>query len=1067
MNNTNELIGIINGISYDGIINKLEVARLYTWLNRNRNLSYEPKQAFLISLVEQVLEDGIITDEEREILIKNCAQLTALENDVLAKFYELNGIIEGIICDDEINEKEVCRLQEWIRSNGSFIHEHKTSKNIYEKIVQILDKGIVTSEDQESLLKILKKRIDDTQLETKIEYLRNCVRERKNFGIDLIDLLDNYNATNIIHDRAERELSITLNSYSGMHIQDPEIVFISLVLIGMLYYDGAFYESVRKTYKKLYSRYSEQKIEGLIRTLLNRYRKKNEISFAKSRIINVVLSGSIVPSYYLGSFFEFIYDIYKLNFDSALPDNIYEEFCFVYDGLQNIMSSENDEVSVNVTKKTYKLIKSTKQLIINPLYNDAIIKLSIIVVRLIDKYIWGKENTLYNPYLKKGYEQWLAIINKEKEIGNRNKNEILSSRWKPEFVLNGDTVYLVPPIHRVKSTYDYRDIRIIVKNFDDIIYDKYITDIREIIGGYELKNDAIRIDNPVGEIVYQLVAGKNVIYDSNNRMYRSFIVFDEQGKELSNNKDYEGMAIFCTKSEIDKLHLFFRGHKYLLSSFSARTGDTVLIENKVFNFSKMMHPGVFGEKYDGYYLMKDNMKFEVYKAEIILVFESEFTDANFEIQINQHTYKISEFEYSITERKGVNKYTVKIDSLESGIYQLRVIALKATKKIILYRTHFAIDKSLFVEQEKNTKETYIVSVISDLLEQDIFDEINVNAFNEDWIKFQWNGALYTYYIPLDIPLYRIDKGVWKPVENEIWIDDITQESKIDLYGNRYIGISLLTSTGKIIEETPTLKNKGILQSFPAGFLLSYKTNYDYIQISLLSENCCQECITCYNKCILDTEKTTVSYNHEDNVLVVDPYFYGQGNIKFRIIDEKDNVVFISSVLEKNTPEYVYDLMSCTTYKVIFFEKKLGLFLGNERILNEYPIVFYDRKDFVGKSFKIKEVYFDQFVRGEFLRKRYYFNTTYLFFKKMTSGNEFIGEIYVKNCNGSFPLDNINPVDIEICSDVIDGIIELSITKDGDGLLLDFDHHGIMNSIDNNKAVDIYSYNLDMKGFELV
>ena len=86
---------------------------------------------------------------------------------------------------------------------------------------------------------------------------------------------------------------------------------------------------------------------------------------------------------------------------------------------------------------------------------------------------------------------------------------------------------------------------------------------------------------------------------------------------------------------------------------------------------------------------------------------------------------------------------------------------------------------------------------------------------------------------------------------------------------------------------------------------------------------------------------------------------------------------------------------------------------------------------------------------------------------MISGNEYVGEVYVRTYNGAFMLDNINPVDIEICSDVIDGVIELSITKDGDGLLLDFDHHGIMNSMDDEKAVDIYSYSIDMKGVESV
>lgn len=1067
MLNVNELIGIINGINYDGIINKLEVSKLSSWVKKNKNLSYEPNQVHLISLVEEALEDGVITDSEREMIIDNCNQYTFLLNDSSAKIYELNGIIEDIICDNEINEKEVCRLQEWMISNESFIREHKQSKKICEKIDQILEDGIVTQEEQESLLEMLKKRINDTQIETKIEYLKNCVKDRKNLGIDLIDLLDNVDAIDIIHNRAERELAVTLNSYSGTYVRDPEIVFVSLVLIGMLYYDGSFYESVRKTYKSLYLHHSEQKVEGLIRTLLNKYKTTNDSKGTKTRIINVVLAGSIVPSYYLGSFFEFIYDIYKLNFDSDLPDDLYDEFQFVYDGLQNAMHSESDDVQVNVTKKTYKLIKSTKQLITTPQYNDAVIKLSIIVVRLIDKYIWGKENTLYNPYLKRGYEQWLSTVNKDKEKGSRNKTETLRSRWEPEFVINGNEIYLVTPIHRVKSTYDYRDIKVVIKNSENVIYDDYVSDIREIIGGYQIKSEAIKIDNPLGKIVYQLVAGKQVIYDSKNRMHRDFIVFDEQGKEISNNKNYVGTAIFCTKSKIDKLHLFFAGLTYCLSSYNAHLGDAVLVEDKVFNFSEMIRPGVFGEKHEGYYITHNDLKFDVYKGEIILVFESEYVDANFEIQINQRSYRIDEFEHSIVERKGVNKHTLKIHSLESGVYQLKVNALKVGKKIIVLRTQFAIDKNLSVEQVENTKETYIVSVVSDLIEQDILDEINLNAFKGDWIKFQWGGIPFTYYIPFNFSLYRIDNGTWKPIDQEIWIGDLTQESKIDLYGNKYSGISLLTSTGTIIEETPALKNEGILQSFSAGFLLSYKSNYDYVGIALLVDGRYKEGILCYNKCILDTDKTTVFYNHDDKALVVEPYFHGQGNLKFKIIDDIDNVVFTSSALENGVQEYAYDLLSFTNYKVVFFEKERGLSLKKERILNEYPIVFYDRKDFVGKSFKIKEVYFDQYVRGNFLRKKHYFNTTYVYFKEMISGNEFVGEVYARTYNGAFMLDNINPVDIEICSDVIDGIIELSITKDGDGLLLDFDHHGIMNSMDDDKAVDIYSYSIDMKGVESV
>lgn len=44
MRNINELLGIIKGISFDGIINDREVNRLQAWADKNRNLVYDPKQ---------------------------------------------------------------------------------------------------------------------------------------------------------------------------------------------------------------------------------------------------------------------------------------------------------------------------------------------------------------------------------------------------------------------------------------------------------------------------------------------------------------------------------------------------------------------------------------------------------------------------------------------------------------------------------------------------------------------------------------------------------------------------------------------------------------------------------------------------------------------------------------------------------------------------------------------------------------------------------------------------------------------------------------------------------------
>ena len=44
---------------------------------------------------------------------------------------------------------------------------------------------------------------------------------------------------------------------------------------------------------------------------------------------------------------------------------------------------------------------------------------------------------------------------------------------------------------------------------------------------------------------------------------------------------------------------------------------------------------------------------------------------------------------------------------------------------------------------------------------------------------------------------------------------------------------------------------------------------------------------------------------------------------------------------------------------------------------------------------------------------------------------------------------------------MDGSIELSITKERDGLLLDKKNHGILNSLEDKNAVDIFSYTIDL------
>ena len=48
MQNINELIGIIKGMNFDGVVNNKEIVRLQSWVDKNRNLAYDKREMELI-----------------------------------------------------------------------------------------------------------------------------------------------------------------------------------------------------------------------------------------------------------------------------------------------------------------------------------------------------------------------------------------------------------------------------------------------------------------------------------------------------------------------------------------------------------------------------------------------------------------------------------------------------------------------------------------------------------------------------------------------------------------------------------------------------------------------------------------------------------------------------------------------------------------------------------------------------------------------------------------------------------------------------------------------------------
>lgn len=1067
MQNINELIGIIKGINFDGVVNDKEVLHLQSWVDKNRNLAYDKQQMELIRMVDSVLEDQIIEDSEKKWMLSVCEKFLENTSDVSSRFYELNGIIEGIVCDGEVNKTEILRLKDWMNSYGESIREHKSSTNLFKAIDDILDDGVVTEEEQTGLLEMLNRRIKKIQFETKLTYLCKLIKEKKNIGTELIDILNNEAAMNEIHSRAESNLMQSVGSYSG-YCNNSEIIVVSLVLIAMLEYDGNFYDSVRNTYKTLYERFTEQKVEGRIRSILSKYKKQSE-SGSRTRIINVALENAIVPQAFLSAFFEFIFDIYKLNFEYDLPEEPYEDFQFVFEGLRNNMLSDGDDISINITQKTYKLIAATKQLISREDGLDAVIKLSIIIVKLIDRRFWDKDVNIFNPYLKVGYEGWEKTL-KESDRGGyeRKKSDTeLRSRWEPKFLLHSNSVYLNPPVHRVKSQYDYRDFAIVVLNDGEEIYRNNNCDIREIIGGYQVNTEKIEIIKPLGKLSYRMLAGNEVIYDSRDKLYRNYVVFNNEGHEICNNTDFEGTVYIAYKKGEASVNNIFTKENYCMGYKLVRLGDAIEIGHDIFNFSSMAKPGIFGQLYPNCNVKKENEDklIPVYHDTCFVVFEADNTSTKFEIVINNKPHKLSEMKYKVTERFGSTKYVVELDLQKSGIYEIKVNQLIAGNKNKILQANMVYDPELLYSKELLEDSVYRVQISSKLLPHNIDSEVMAENFDPDFIRFDYAGERYSYYLPFDFGFHKLSGYKWCSQFDGLWIDDIHDKSVLSLYDSKCDGVLLYTESGTLAEDDVKLFDKGYYKQLSVSFLTSYKNGNRFVTLVFTANGKAKYLVTCYNKCIIDEEKTEILCFDNPKKVTITPVFFGKDKVFYELFNSVGEKILTSELLESGQTSTLTNFKSFQEYTIQFHEKTKILQLRRNTLLLEERKTFYAQEDFVGRSFKINEAYFNQIIRGEFVEKQWFFNKYYLKLTDVIDSEEgiFEGQIYSKSYKGDFYLYNINPVEVEICSDVIDGTMDIYMTNQGDGLLFDPEHRGILNSMEHPTAPDIFLYTISMKG----
>lgn len=153
--NINTLYGIIKGINYDGIIDDKEIEKLRLWVEDNR--LYKQYSLFdrIINELEEILEDNVITEYERmslEKLVTSINESRMYSESTLA-LQILNGILDGIVCNQKINQNEIENLKIWLKQNDYLKDVYPYDKVLLE-VNKVLEDGILTEEESNYIFDI-------------------------------------------------------------------------------------------------------------------------------------------------------------------------------------------------------------------------------------------------------------------------------------------------------------------------------------------------------------------------------------------------------------------------------------------------------------------------------------------------------------------------------------------------------------------------------------------------------------------------------------------------------------------------------------------------------------------------------------------------------------------------------------------------------------------------------------------------------------------------------------------------------------------------------------------------
>lgn len=892
--------------------------------------------------------------------------------------------------------------------------------------------------------------------------LAKKVANKKLIGNELIEFLYDEQFENELHKLTDRAI-IYLARDTLIAQNLKYYLIVSLSYIAMKEYDNSFWPYVEKFYEDSLKQIgSVNLMENSIREMISEFIIDKTNS---GRQIDYLISNSIVPRKHLDDFFEFVFDIYKINFEYSLPENYQNDLFYIYRFLRDRVRDDKENFEIEVTKKTYKLRMGTLNIIKKQIDVESLVLLTSRVLKIIDQNYYNENiDLLKNEYYKYGFIKWNEAVSTVEKIKSysyetREKN----SKWKPKFKYDNGKIILETPRHIIpdyeSKHIDPNTIKISLYNDDKLIYRDEKPCVEKGIGILKLSSSKVNVEFPLKKLRYIVSAGEEIIYDSKEALYRNSIFFNYIGDEIKKYKSYQGNSYICyLSSEDSKINFKLKKEGFCIGTSYITVNDIFYFDDEIVSFSDVSKPGIFGEEYNKVYAVKDDKKIKIYHGIEAIIVETKEKIDNIGVVINGKLYR--EEKYScIIDRNELLTYIKVYIKLDDGLYNLKIINRADGKKINGCEFDFIIDKNFEYKLNKLEDNLYKIDLNSNIGIKDNNNNVieyymlNTNEEPEPNVFFNFSNEKYRIYLNLNIPMYKIDNGMWNEFNKNIFRKDIKDYSSLCLKGIEYDYIEITDEYGNFIRSLECDKDV-----FYIGALKNLYDRYDkckYVDLLVIKNENVIDMIKVYFHAVYDSYNSYIFFDKKERKIKFKINYEGKFRLRV-MVSEKNNALYKSNNdIIKNKEYKTSEIKSFKKCIVTIFEESDELF---ERAIPIYTttILTYSKGDLVGKIFYIEKAKYSIFnADKEIINEKRLFNTFIKFMNYNKEKNEYIGKVFQIRNGVKIDMNNIYPLYIKVNEELDDLKIQLEVhDMNGENIMLDWRNNTILDSLESNSAADI-------------